>query len=100
MKVDLQSASTRSTPAIPLPLSDAQGVAVMVMWGKVWLTQEGDIEDHVLHAGDTKRVDRNGLTLMQALDEAAVSILRESETESPKRVASGDSQRTPPVPYY
>ncbi|MCA3180649.1 MAG: DUF2917 domain-containing protein [Burkholderiales bacterium] len=59
-----------------LRLQDAQGASVVVVAGEVWLTQEGDPKDVVLAAGEGHVVERGGLSVLQALDDARVTIVR------------------------
>ncbi len=55
-----------------LRLRDGRDVVVGVDTGTVWLTQDGDLRDIILRAGESFRVDRDGTVLLQALDNAAV----------------------------
>ena len=55
-----------------LPLPDVRGVTLRVTRGTVWVTQENDTQDIVLRAGDTWVVERNGLTLLEAQQDATV----------------------------
>lgn len=58
-----------------LRLRDALGASVAVVAGEVWLTQEGDPKDVVLAAGEHHVVERGGLSVLQALDDARVTIV-------------------------
>jgi len=49
-----------------LRLSDAKGTTVRVTRGTLWITQDCDVNDIVLTAGDTWTVERDGLTLVEA----------------------------------
>jgi len=51
-----------------LPLTDARGARVRSLRGTLWITQEGDGEDHIVNAGDDFTVSRNGVTLVAAVD--------------------------------
>lgn len=55
-----------------LALDDARGTTLRVSRGTVWITQEKELRDVVLGAGDTWMVERNGLTLVEA--HAATSL--------------------------
>lgn len=47
-------------------LRDAQGIEVRVTEGCLWLTQERDVQDHVIETGGTFRIDRPGITVLTA----------------------------------
>jgi hypothetical protein len=70
MQTDLKLA------AITLPhhalhhLDDARGMLVSCLTGTLWVTQQGDARDIVLEAGDDALIERDGLTLIAALDDA------------------------------
>jgi hypothetical protein len=49
-----------------LNLDDARGTTIRVRRGQVWVTQDGDLADHVLDAGAAWAVERNGRTIVQA----------------------------------
>lgn len=55
-------------------LDDARGTTVHVGRGQVWLTQYGDPVDHVLDAGDSWAVERNGRTIVQAQNATIVDL--------------------------
>jgi hypothetical protein len=67
-----------------LTLEAARGALVRCLDGLVWITQDGDRADHILGAGGSFRVDRDGAVVVQATRAARVAI------ESP-----GDGQPEP-----
>jgi uncharacterized protein YjiS (DUF1127 family) len=62
-------------PGEPLSLRDAADRHIGVVHGTVWVTQEGDQRDHVVHAGEHFRFDRGGHTLVMSLGGAAKLVL-------------------------
>jgi hypothetical protein len=68
-------------------LDDASGTTLRVTRGTLWLTLEGDTRDVVLTAGDSFMIDRAGLTLVQAQDDAVVCVLGRHVDEA--RVRAG-----------
>ena len=66
-----------------LTLEAARGALVRCLEGLVWITQDGDRADHIVAAGDSFRVDRDGAVILQATRPARVAI------ESPHEDASG-----------
>lgn len=57
-----------------LRLDDAAGSTVRAIAGSVWITQDGDIRDIVLNAGDSFTLDRDGMALLSPLGEARFSV--------------------------
>lgn len=55
-------------------LPGGPGTIVHVDRGTVLVTQEGDLEDHVLEGGDELVLDRAGLAVAWAFTPAAVSL--------------------------
>ncbi len=48
-------------------LRDALGIEIRVTGGSLWLTQERDVQDHVIETGGVFRIDRPGVALLTAL---------------------------------
>ena len=55
-------------------LVDAEGTRILPQRGQVWITQEGDREDHIVAAGEALVVLRPGRTIVQALEPTRVAI--------------------------
>ena len=62
-------------PGDSINLDDARGTTVRVGRGQLWITQYGDLVDHVLEAGDTWAVERNGRTIVQAQRDTLVDLI-------------------------
>jgi hypothetical protein len=60
----------------------ATGVTVVCLRGELWLTQDGDSRDLVLHAGDRFTVDHAGVTLVSALRASSLSVEMPVETSA------------------
>jgi hypothetical protein len=61
-----------------------RGIQVRADRGTVLVTREGDLEDHVLEAGDTLLVRGTGLVVAWALDAAHVTVDRLPEGALPR----------------
>jgi hypothetical protein len=61
-------------PGALVNLDDARGTTIRVGRGRVWITQFGDLTDHVLEAGDSWAIERNGRTLVEAQNDAFVDL--------------------------
>jgi hypothetical protein len=57
---------------------DGRGLLLLCLEGRLWLTQEGDGRDIVLEPGQIARVERDGLTIVQALRDARLQLLADS----------------------
>lgn len=57
-----------------MPLGSAGG-RIEVLHGRVWLTQEGDLDDHVVESGESFRVAANGRALVEAWDDEAPALI-------------------------
>jgi len=55
-----------------LALPDIQGTALMVTRGTLWITQENDTQDVVLGEGDLWMVTHDGLTIIEAQNDASI----------------------------
>ncbi len=74
MKLEIQSGAVRLARGQTLKLRDGVGSTICAREGTVWITEENSRKDVVLEAGACFRVDRPGLTLVQAFADASVSL--------------------------
>ena len=57
-----------------VPLRDAAGRTVHAHAGRVWITEENGTQDVVLQAGESYRLARRGLAVVEAFGDASISI--------------------------
>ena len=57
-----------------LTLDDAAGTRIVARLGTVWVTEEGNPEDHIVGPGETLLIGRDGRTLLQAMQPAWVAL--------------------------
>lgn len=57
-----------------LALAGRPGTRIESRCGSIWVTQDGDLRDIVLAAGQAHVLDRAGPVLVQALDSALVAV--------------------------
>ena len=74
MKLELQSGDLRLGRGQTLKLRDGMGSTICAREGTVWITEENSRKDVVLEPGQCFRVDRPGLTLVQAFADASVAL--------------------------
>lgn len=56
-------------------LRDMRGATLRVTRGMLWITQDRDVRDVVLRAGDVWAVERDGLTLVEAQGAATFCLV-------------------------
>ena len=72
--------NNRETPWVTLQagevlsLDDAEGMQIQGRVGTVWVTEEDDLEDHIVGPGEVLVIDRPGRTVVQALAPARIWI--------------------------
>jgi hypothetical protein len=74
MKLEIQSGALRLARGQTLKLRDGVGSTICAREGIVWITEENSRQDVVLEPGACFRIDRPGLTLVQAFADASVSL--------------------------
>ncbi len=57
-----------------LRIIDGKGALLYVREGEVWLTQEGSTKDHVLSAGQSFRLDRNGMAVVYSFRRSVLGL--------------------------
>jgi hypothetical protein len=74
MRIDLETPLFALDTGEVVSLDDAQGVSIQAREGTVWVTEEGEARDHIVHAGEALVVARPGLTVLQALAPSWVAL--------------------------
>jgi len=74
MKLELASGALRLARGQTLKIQDAVGSTICAREGSVWITEENSRKDVVLEPGYCFRVDRPGLTLVQAFADASIAL--------------------------
>jgi hypothetical protein len=77
-----------------LALDDARGTTLRVSRGTVWVTQEKELRDVVLTAGDTWAVERDGLTLVEAHGATALDVVGPG-AKAPRMLVTGRARALP-----
>ena len=76
MKFDLDQSTIQLTQGNLISLPDAEGSTVAVLWGSVWLTQDGDSRDYEINAGESFTIRGNGLVIVSAFENTALTVLQ------------------------
>lgn len=57
-----------------LRVDDGADMVAYVWEGVVWLTQDGDLADRIVSAGEAVRLDRNGTAVLCALERSTLTL--------------------------
>jgi len=76
MNIDLNDAIVRLNPDNNFQMRDARGACIHVHWGDLWITQEGDLKDHIVKTGESFAISKSGTTFLTAMNEAGVSVMK------------------------
>ena len=68
-----------------LPFTSMPGERVRVLYGRVWLTAEGDTQDAFLTSGEEVSLASRGLAVIEALGPARIELIE--TVRGPSRVA-------------
>jgi len=76
MNTDLNLSATHLRRGELLRVQAGQGSLVQCLNGTLWLTQDGDLRDIVLEAGDEALIERDGLSIISALSDSRFVLSR------------------------
>ena len=76
MNIDLNDAIVRLNPDNNFQMRDARGACIHVHFGDLWITQEGDLKDHIVKAGESFAISNSGTTFLAAMNDAGVSVMK------------------------
>jgi len=74
MKIEFSSSGVLMAKDQTLNLPHAAGVRIASQSGTVWITQDGDLRDIVLSAGESVVLERTTPTIVQAFEPALITI--------------------------
>jgi Protein of unknown function (DUF2917) len=57
-----------------VPVEDARGGRIVCLRGRIWITEYGSTGDIVLEAGESYKISREGVAVVQALRDARVVL--------------------------
>ncbi len=74
MKIQLSQSEIGLSKRQTLSLRDGAGVRIEARCGAVWVTQDHDVRDIVLRAGESFTLDARGQAIVQALEPARIRL--------------------------
>jgi len=98
----MQIEITRSTLSLArdglVAIRDGQGIRVVCRAGSLWITQECDVKDAVITAGESFTLSHPGLTLVTALSAAELTIIEpRAATQSQPSIPARSCERHEPA---
>ena len=88
MNIELSQNGFCLKPNQVATIRGGRGKTVVCHSGSVWVTQVGDPRDVILNAGESFRLDREGLAVVQALEPGAISIAQAKPQTRATRLAA------------
>jgi len=85
MDSSTRRASVNLDTGVALRLRDSAGKGVVVLGGKVWITQQGDPRDIVIEPNESFIFDRPGLALVQAIVRSTLLVFEAEPGARPRR---------------
>jgi hypothetical protein len=76
-----------------VPFASAPGERVRVVYGSVWVTEEGNPSDAFLASGQEISLQSRGLAVIEALGPARIQLCREARAPYPLLRAAGTAAR-------
>ena len=81
-------------------IRDGQGTRIVCRAGSLWITQECDVKDAVITAGESFTLSHPGLTLVTGLSASELTIIEPraaTQAQTWQRAPSSELQREPTV---
>ena len=76
MNVEIYDAILKLDQHSHLRLNDARGDCIYVHWGRVWITREGDIKDHIVNSGESFEIADFSGVVLTPMNDAGVSVMK------------------------
>ena len=74
MKINVSHSRLRLNDQQQLSVVDGKGARISCREGRIWITQHHDAVDVLLSAGEAFTLDRNGVSIVQALSDSIVAV--------------------------
>jgi hypothetical protein len=74
MNIKFDRVGMRLAAREQLAIRDGQGLRIACRGGSVWITQDRDLDDVVLGAGECFTLDRPGLAILQTFKGADIAL--------------------------
>lgn len=88
MNISVSHSRLRLKDQQQISVIDGKGARIACREGRIWITQHRDAVDVLLFAGEGFTLDRNGVSIVQALADSIVAVdapLRQAHPADPRR---------------
>jgi len=75
MHIELNSSTVTLPPTSVITVQDGSGTRIRCLSGVLWVTQEGELKDSIVRAGDILTLHRPGRTVISALEVASLTLM-------------------------
>lgn len=96
----LVQGSIAMTRGSVLRVEDGRELVLYVWEGAVWLTQEGDVRDRHVGAGEWFRLDRHGVAIAHATQRTVMTVTAPTPELYAKRIVLARAGSAVPVELY
>src|SRR3954469_10317798 len=72
--IELNSSTVTLSPASVIAVQDGAGSRVLCRSGILWVTQEGELKDSIVRAGEVLTLRKPGRTVIGALEAASLTL--------------------------
>ena len=80
MELELHTPTVVLDPGALIKLRRASGLSIRCVAGRLWITQEGLLEDEILTAGQGCVLHSRKLTIIEALERTTVTLVPRADT--------------------
>ena len=75
MNIELHSSTVTLPPTSVIAVQDGAGTRIRCLSGVLWVTQEGELKDSIVRAGDMLTLHKPGRTVISALELASLTLM-------------------------
>ena len=75
MQIEISSSTLTLSPGGLLAVQDAAGSRVLCRSGILWVTQEGEVKDSIVRAGEVLTIRKPGRTIVTALEDSSLTLI-------------------------
>lgn len=98
MQIEINRSNLRLARDGLVAIRDGRGTRIVCRAGSLWITQECDVKDAVITAGESLTVSHPGLTLVTALSAAELTLIEQrADTQSQPLAPARSCERHEPA---